>query len=303
MGKTKIEWTSMTLNPIVAYNLKTGKRGWFCTHSSEGCRSCYSERINKRLGTGIAFSASNESKIELRWLPEVMARVLQWKKPCKVFPFDMTDLFHPLVPDEWIDEAFAYMALAQQHTFQCLSKRAERMAVYFASRSLDRVAALLYSRKVSDASQSHIRNLLPQDVAAHLAWPLPNAWLGFSAEDQGTFDQRWQHMRPLAEAGWLVWASLEPLLGRIVLSDDYLRLARWTVTGSESGPQARPMDERWVRSIRDQCVPAGIPLFYKQRIANGKKVSTPELDGQIWTEFPKGGEVRSRVGVLPGRLF
>jgi protein gp37 len=95
---------------------------------------------------------------------------------------------------------------------------------------------------------------------------MPNVWLGFSAEDQETFDRRWLYMKQLAERGWTVFASLEPLLGPIVLPDDFLAFGAriQVIVGGESGPDARPMHPDWVRAIRMQCHTAGVPLFFKQ---------------------------------------
>jgi protein gp37 len=94
--------------------------------------------------------------------------------------------------------------------------------------------------------------------------PPENFWLGFSAENQEEFDKRWASMKPLAESGWFVWASLEPLLGEIILPFSYCKLAKWTVTGGESGPNARPSHPAWFRNIRDRCVALKHPFFFKQ---------------------------------------
>src|SRR5262245_57000175 len=130
-----IEWTDATWNPIRARNKTTGKVGWHCEHATTGCEFCYSEGFNKRLGTGLAFKPGHRADIEL-FLDEAMLTLpLRWKKPRKIFVCSMTDLFADFVRDEWIDKMVAVMALAPQHTYQMLTKRAKRMRDYFLGQS------------------------------------------------------------------------------------------------------------------------------------------------------------------------
>ena len=177
---------------------------------------------------------------QVRFNEQWLDQPLRWKRPRMIFVCAHGDLFHPNVPFAWIDRVFAVMAKAKRHILQVLTKRPERMAEY----------------------------LGPADQAERIAewlgaWPLPNVWLGFSAEDQVRYDERRTHMEKLAQAGWLTWLSAEPLLGAIDLGSDP-RYLRWLVAGGESGPAARPMHPDWVRDLRDQCRAAGIPFHFKQ---------------------------------------
>lgn len=125
-----IEWTDATWNPVRARNLETGKVGWHCEHATTGCEFCYAEGFNKRLGTGLAFKPGHRADIEIFLDEAMLTQPLRWKKPRRIFVGSMTDLFADFVPDEFIDRMFAVMALAPQHTFQLLTKRAARMREY-----------------------------------------------------------------------------------------------------------------------------------------------------------------------------
>jgi protein gp37 len=113
---------------------------------------------------------------------------------------------------------------------------------------------------------------------------MPKLWLGFSAERQKEFDQRWADMRPLAGAGWFTFVSVAPMLAPVVLPNDFLSLGRWVIVSGEQGAHrdCRPMDPRWARAIRDQCRRAGIPLFVKQM--SRKAPIPPDL---LIREFPR----------------
>lgn len=191
------------------------------------------------------------------------------------------DMFHENVPDEWIDRVFAVMALAPRHRFQILTKRADRMLAYTTDRSTAR----------SDGRGEAARALGYDGPLEFLGsiWPLPNVWMMTSAEDQKRADERIPDLlkTPAAVRG----VSLEPLLGPIdirdylpapaplnlastyVDGDDVERLdltgerivgLDWVIVGGESGPNARPMHHEWPLSLRDQCVAAGVPFFFKQ---------------------------------------
>lgn len=342
--RSRIEWTDATWNPIRARYWEcqddgSGKErvGWHCEHVSEGCRNCYAERINRRLGTGLEFKPGNLFREERRgyrngeaklFLDERMLMApLRWRRPRMVFVCSMTDLFADFVPDEWIDRVFAVMALAPQHTFQVPTKRAKRMREYLAVRDeLDfaerlmrgvRLSAPLYKPwtvQMADwaVHPGHPANELPLSRDPHIlaarqnarTWPLPNVWLGVSAERQQEADERVPDL--LATPAAVRFVSAEPLLGPIDLrelnidgfagdpepaakdpawrynslsgehwfrgndgfrySGDGPNLARldWVIVGGESGPNARPMHPDWARDLRDQCAAAGVPFFFKQ---------------------------------------
>jgi protein gp37 len=241
---------------------------------------------------------------------------LHWKKPRKIFVNSMGDLFHEDVPDEWIDRVFAIMALCPQHTFQVLTKRAKRMREYVRPGKATAVGMEALEMVLDDHAIEHAKGrksnmgsgvILTGDIAHLEAWPLPNVWLGVSAEDQARADERIPDL--LATPAAVRFVSAEPLLGPIDFNQegalwnygertrwpvkgwpDHPRQAGgldWIIAGSESGPNARPCNLDWVRSIRDQCQAAGVAFFWKQHVENNLKISTPVLDGRTWTEFPQ----------------
>ncbi|PXW57006.1 DUF5131 family protein [Chelatococcus asaccharovorans] len=201
----------------------------------------------------------------------ILTQPLRWKRPRRVFVNSMGDLFHESVPDEWIDRVFAVMALAPQHSFQVLTKRSARMRDYVNGKkfSVPILGAMPLERVHLEAA-AHFEgdggfwdeikkagNVY--SLYCSVPWPLPNVWLGVSAEDQRRWDERIPDLKetPAAER----FVSAEPLLGPIV--GDMAGLD-WIIVGGESGPGSRPMHPDWARSIRDQCAAAGVPFFFKQ---------------------------------------
>lgn len=274
MGETSIEWTDETWNPV------TG-----CTKVSAGCKNCYAETLAERFwakqypkvpdeGFGIP-GAVNQLRsrefTDVLFHEDRLALPLRWKKPRRVFVNSMSDLFHERLPFSTIARVFGVMNLADRHTFQILTKRAERMRDF----------SLECQRRDS----------------VHGAWPLPNVWLGVSVEDQAAADDRIRFLLQTPAA--VRFLSLEPLLGPLDLAEgghgplfvtdlpDGRRTGiSWVIVGSESGSRARPCDLAWVRSLRDQCSAAGVAFFWKQYIERGRKVSLPTLDGRQWVEMP-----------------
>ena len=276
---TTIEWTDETWNPV------TG-----CSHVSDGCRNCYAEGIAKRFsGTGSfpvfkPWTAPNAAhNVVLH--PERLDAPLHWRKPRRVFVNSMSDLFHELVPEEFIDRVFAVMALTPQHTYQVLSKRPERMRAYFA---WDREAA------VSDVLYASKWPMKPEVFIAagrdrvQGGWPLPNVWLGVSAEDQRTADKR---IPVLLDTPAVVrFVSAEPLLAAINLrlgaSEPSLG---WVIVGAESGPRARPCELRWIEGIVSQCRAAGTPVFVKQD-SGPRPGQQGRIPDELWIrEWPTEG--------------
>jgi protein gp37 len=170
-----------------------------------------------------------------------------WKKPRKVFVNSMSDLFHPEVPEEFIHRVFDVMVRCPQHQFQVLTKRPERVA----------------------------------QMSGELPWR-ENVWMGTSVEDLRVIS-RIDHLR-LADAATR-FLSLEPLLGPLPNLD--LTGIHWVIVGGESGPKARPIDAEWVIDIRDQCLEAGVPFFFKQWGGRNKKKTGRILEGRTWDEFPE----------------
>jgi protein gp37 len=262
LNKTSIEWCDYSSNPIRA-RLKDDpkKRGWHCERTSSGCLHCYAEAINRRFGTGLPFTPASVGQVEVYLDEREFAAWAKLKEPQKIFVCDMTDLFGTFVPDEMIERVFAAMEACPQHTFLVLTKRAVRMRGFVSGRNL-----------------------------------LPNVWLGVSVENQRAADLR---IPELLEAPAAVrFLSCEPLLGpvdlalfgtlpkrqRYTLTYEELH---WVITGAESGAGARMADPDWFRSLRDQCVMAGVPFFLKQFADHGKKIPLPMLDGQVWAQMPE----------------
>ena len=303
--RSAIEWTDATWTPIRARNRETGRVGHFCIHKSPGCANCYAERMQPRFGNPVRFAAQDADKVELFLDEKTLPQPLRWRKPRTIFVCSMTDLFLESVPDEWIDRVFGVMAMARQHRFQVLTKRAHRMRRYMSDQNLcDRLERLIGVRFDGRLVSS------PWAHSKEERWPIRNIWLGVSAEDQERAAERIPVLLDTPAA--IRFVSAEPLLGPINLrrlsigtdrelyvdaltgchtgyaKDGPLPGRRagldWVIVGSESGPKARPCNLDWVRSIRDQRALLGIPLFWKQHAQNGKKIATPALDGKRWTE-------------------
>jgi protein gp37 len=252
-ANSKIEWTEATWNPIAG-----------CSIVSPGCHHCYAMRTAARLeAMGQAKYAGTTKKVDGKtlWTGRInldeptLSLPLLTKKPTVWFVNSMSDLFHHDVPHHFISRVFGVMASCPQHTFQVLTKRAERMRWY--------VQAVYESPKDHDwwpSSMWHTRSIEP----------LANVWLGASTEDQPRFDERinWLLQTPAA----VRFISAEPLLGPID-AELYLGLADtvtatpwldWVIAGGESGHGARPMHPDWARRLRDECVAASVPFFFKQ---------------------------------------
>ena len=183
---------------------------------------------------------------QLTLQPDVVDQPLTWRKPRLVFVNSMSDLFHDEVPFSFLKRVFEVMSAAHWHVFQVLTKRSERLAA----------------------------------VAGKLTWP-PNVWMGVSVESED-YTNRIAHLGSVPAA--VRFLSVEPLLGPI--DNLALRNIDWVIVGGESGPQARPIEPNWVRSIRDDCLLAGVPFFFKQWGGTRKSTTGRVLDGRTWDELP-----------------
>jgi protein gp37 len=280
---THIQWTDETWNPIVG-----------CSVISPGCTNCYAMKMAGRLeaiaaatgkptpyaGTTQHSKAGRVWNGTLRQAPEkTLLAPLRWTKPRRVFVNSMSDLFHENVPDAWIDQVFAVMALCPQHTFQILTKRAGRMRDYVITpRRFEQVWAIM-NAMTRDAPLDPI----PTETLGRQLH-LSNVWLGVSVEDQARANERIPLLLDTPAA--VRWISAEPLLGPLdlgnILIDGYeinalngvvmghkdgisaTNKLNWVVAGGESGKGARPMHPDWARTLRDQCAAAGVPFFFKQ---------------------------------------
>lgn len=252
--RTKIEWTDATWNPLRARNVETGRVGHFCEKVSPACANCYAERWNLTgrggMGTQLPYAASSRDTLELCLDERTLLQPLRWRRARRVFVCSMTDLFlshHD--PATMIAPIFAVMALAEQHTFQVLTKRPHVMRDLL---NYDGFSEAVYFETCA------IGDRLGWDVLFD-AWPLPNVGLGVTAEDQQRLDER---LPALLEtpAAWR-FVSAEPLLGPIAFRGDSIDQV---IVGGESGTHARPMPAAWVRAVRDNCTDGGAAFFFKQ---------------------------------------
>lgn len=231
--KSAIEWTDSTWNPI------TG-----CTKVSPGCQHCYAETFAERW-RGVA-GHPYEQGFDLRLWPERLNLPLTWKKPRTIFVNSMSDLFHEKVPTEFIQRVFFTMNAAHWHTFQVLTKRADRLA----------------------------------KIAKQLIWP-QNVWMGVSVESN-KYLHRIDSLRNVPSA--VRFISFEPLLGPIGKAD--MTDIHWAIVGGESGPGARSVEVGWVREIRDLCVKKNVGFFFKQWGGVQKSKAGRILDGRTWDQMP-----------------
>lgn len=270
---TRIEWTDATWNPT------TG-----CSKVSAGCVNCYAEAVSHRWGHTTKPWTHPHAAENVVLHPERLDQPLRWRRPRRIFVDSMSDLFHEHVPDEYIDQVFGVMARAPQHTFQLLTKRPDRMRRY-----IDRGPHLVDVRNPIDAFA-----FTPDE------WPLPNVWLGTSVEDQRVAHRIGDLVFTPAAVRFL---SCEPLIGSLDLSpwmatyDDHGEFVSsrspldWVIVGGESGPNHRPLDLGWVRTLRDQCTAARVSFFFKQVGGRTPKAGGRELDGRTWDEFPSAGGI------------
>lgn len=231
---SKIEWTEATWNPV------TG-----CSKISDGCKHCYAERLAKRLKAMGNVRYINGFDVTLH--NDLINKPLEWKKPRKIFVNSMSDLFHEDIPLEFIKKVFNTMEKASWHSFQVLTKRAERMV----------------------------------ELAPYLQWP-SNVWLGVTVENE---DVKYRIDLLREVPAHIRFLSIEPLIGPV--NNLNLDEIQWVIVGGESGPGARPMDKEWVRTIRDECNYQNVPFFFKQWGGVQKHKNGRVLDNRTWDEYPE----------------
>jgi protein gp37 len=277
MGDTSIEWCDKTWNPV---------RG--CSRVSPGCEHCYAETMAARfIDEGMPYEGlatrvhrlrtdtrgHQRGVTEGRWTGVVrpiydhLADPLRWKTPQRIFVNSMSDLFHKEVLPEYIAAVFGVMAACPQHTFIVLTKRAQEMHDWFKKTNdvdIQRVTCTALDKAGFERGCGSAF-----DVEE---WPLPNVWLGVSAENQEYLDARVPLLCETPAARRIV--SIEPILGPVDVST-YLDVAGspcgetwptldWVIAGCESGPGARPAEVGWFRALRDQCGQYQVPFFLKQ---------------------------------------
>jgi len=285
MGETTgIQWTGSTWTPIRARHRVTGKVGWHCTKPSAGCKFCYSESLNKRLGTGEGYTPNAPVDV---FLDEKMLRApLRWRAPRKIFVCSMTDLFGEFVTDTMIDRVFAVMAASPQHTYQVLTKRAERMRTYLCNHEVGARWAFSGDRKPLVCAGTAV------EWTRH---GLPNVWIGCSVENQQMADNRIPVLLNTPAA--VRFLSVEPLLAP--MNVDYRingRRVDWIIVGGESGAGARRCDLEWIGFIVDQCKAAKVACFVKQLGKNAyamdKRWPITDSKGGNIDDFPDDLKVR-----------
>jgi protein gp37 len=235
---TKIEWTDATWNPI---------RG--CIKISPGCKHCYAQTFAERFRgvPGHPYERGFDPRVVEGKLTEPFA----WGRSRRVFVNSMSDLFQEAIPDVYIERVFEVMARADWHTYQVLTKRADRMQAWM------------------ERAPEHLRNL-------------PHVWLGVSVEDRKYGLPRILHLR--STPARIHFLSVEPLLED--LGDFCLDGIEWVIAGGESGAGARRMDPAWIRSLRDRCAAHRVPFFFKQWGGVQKNKAGRVLDGLTHDEQP-----------------
>jgi len=242
---SSIEWTEATWNPVAG-----------CTVLSPGCTNCYAMRMARRLEAmgqrkyeGTTSISGGRAKWNGRIVLDEHSLELPrtWAKGRLIFVNSMSDLFHDTIPVEFIQRVFRVMQETPQHTYQILTKRAERL----------------------------------EGVGRLLPWP-SNVWMGVSVETQ-KYWWRVDHLRRTSAR--IRFLSLEPLLGPITAMD--LSNIDWIIAGGESGPNSRPLNPQWVRTIRDACTAQNVAFHFKQWGGVNKKAAGRVLDARTWDEMPR----------------
>lgn len=237
----KIEWTEQTWNPSAG-----------CTKISSGCKNCYAEAMAIRLqAMGVE---GYENGFQFNLVQSRLYDPFKRKKPTVYFVNSMSDIFHKDMPDEYLSKIFNVIEETPHHTYQILTKRADRMFEYLSQREIPK-----------------------------------NIWLGVTVDNRKEGLPRIDKLRQLKAS--VLFLSVEPLLED--LGKMNLQNIDWVIVGGESGNKARPMEKEWVLSIKQQCEKENIAFFFKQwgtwgadKIKRNKKLNGKEIDGKIWQQYP-----------------
>lgn len=301
MAGTKIEWAEKSWNPIRAENIDDGTVGWFCEKVAPECKNCYAEAMNRWRGNGLRYAADQRPKARLYLDEQVLEAPLHWSKAADIFVCSMTDLFGEFIEDAWIEQVIIAAEVAHAlkgHTLIFLTKRPYRMLRFFRENGVGKGIA---------------KQGLP-----------PAFRFGVSAGNQEQADKLIPPLLELPIPGITRWLSAEPLLGPIDLSpldakkpsliykqcptcegsmsvpvagggmpcptcidhQGTVPVLDWVVCGGESGRNARPMEETWARSLREQCKASHVPFFMKQGSSANWK------DFKNFDSFPADLQVR-----------
>lgn len=238
----KIEWTEQTWNPSSG-----------CTKISAGCKNCYAETMAIRLQAMEVEGYENGFKFNP--VPSRLNDPFKRKKPTVYFVNSMSDIFHEDMPIDYLNKIFNIIKETPHHTYQILTKRADRMFQYLSGKEI-----------------------------------LKNIWLGVTVENRKEGLPRIDKLRQLKAS--VLFLSIEPLLedmGKINLEN-----IDWVIVGGESGNKARPMEKKWVLNIKQQCEEKDVAFFFKQwgtwgadNVKRNKKLNGKEIDGKIWQQYPE----------------
>jgi len=240
--KTSIEWTEQTWNPAVG-----------CSKISPGCANCYAEAMARRLKSiGVK---GYENGFQLTLIPKRLDEPIKRRQPTIYFVNSMSDLFHEQIPDSYLQQVLTVIRQTPQHTYQILTKRADRMADYFQGQTIPN-----------------------------------NVWLGVTVENRAHGLPRIAFLRKISSS--VRFISAEPLLEDLGAVD--LAGIHWVIVGGESGPKARLMKQEWILNIKDQCEAQEAAFFFKQwggwgvdGKKRGKKQNGRLLNGRTWDAVPK----------------
>ena len=254
MAETEIEWTDATWNPVAGCNIM-----------SAGCTNCYAMHMAYRLeamGVEKYKGLTRKSGGRRVWNGNVredrssLSIPLKWRKPRKIFVNSMSDLFHPNVSEDFVEDVWDVMAATPRHHYQILTKRPDRMA---------------------------------EIVSSISANPLPNVWLGTSVENAEVVNRIDELKRVPAAIRFI---SFEPLIGDVGNVD--LSEIQWAIVGGESGSRARPIKEEWIDQIHSECQDSGTAFFFKQwgtwgkdNKKRSKKLNGRQYRGRTWDEMPQ----------------
>lgn len=290
--KISIRWTQERWDPLAG-----------CTRKSAACRHCYAEEWTAQnsqpgnWGHGFAENSADgpvwTQKVGL--IEERLSIPFQWETPRIIFVNSLSDVFHESVDYATIDRIFAVMAMASQHIFQILTKRPKIMQNYMS----DAAAKMRIENAMKQLALDSSGRLTPIEISA---WPLPNVWLGVTAENQKEADRRVPLLLETPSA--IRFIAAEPLLEQIDLKPGiWLKLDAaeeggvapkidWIIAGGEVGTAAKRCDPSWARSMRDQCAKTGTAFFWSQWGAHAPSDSEAHgdsnhrIDGALFDAFP-----------------
>ena len=235
-----------------------------CTKISAGCDNCYAARFSERFRGVLGHPFETGFDLTLR--PERLLQPLAWKRPRMIFVNSMSDLFHKRIPRAHVAAIFDTMERADWHVYQVLTKRSSLLQTFINERYDGRGAP------------THI-------------------WIGVSVENEQA-TSRIAHLRK--SRATIRFLSVEPLIAPV--GELCLDGIHWVIVGGESGPRARPMKPEWAIDIRDQCIEARVPFFFKQWGGRSPKSGGRLLDGKEWSQFPTNSRIPMKQLDLPASV-